>query len=312
MSTASDDLLRYRPWRGTARPPIAGAWAMGRLGFVQLTRRKQFWVLYALALMIFFFFFYGQYLTVWIQQQTAQQTIPFAGVPIKLAELTQFLDFLNLNGSAHTFANFIWFQGYIAMIVLAFAGAVLIGNDFQYHSLPYYLSKPIRRWHYILGKCISAGLIVNMVTTIPALILYIQAGLIYDWEVYYIQHARELIGIFGYGLVLTITLSLLLAASAVLTRRTVPLVMLWSGLFVLCRMLANMLVDGARLDAAWRLIDLWNNMYIVGLAALGSEPNTDRVGSQPTTLEALAAIVFVNLLCLAYLRRRVQAVDVVA
>ena len=123
MSPATDDLLRYRPWRGKLRGPTRASLAMARTSLVLLARRKLFWALYALSLMIFFFFFYGQYLVVWIQQQTATQTVQFGGVPVKLVELTRFLDRLNLNGSAHTFGNFIWFQGYIVMIVLALAGS---------------------------------------------------------------------------------------------------------------------------------------------------------------------------------------------
>ncbi len=311
MNEVSDSLLRYRSWRGTLQSPVWGSWAMARLSVAQMARRKLFWGLYALALMIFFFFFYGQYLVVWIQLQTAQQTVLFGGVPVKVGELTKFLDRLNLNGSAQTFANFIWFQGYIVMIVLALAGAVLVGNDFQYGSLPYYLGKPIARRHYILGKFLGVGLFVNILTTLPALILFVQAGLLYDWEVYYVDHLRQLIGIFGYGLFLTTALSLLLVASAVLVRRTVPLIMLWSGVFVLCRTLANLLVDGARLDGAWRLIDLWNNLYLAGLWCLGADLG-DMKREQPEVWQAIAVIASVCLLCLVYLRKRVQAVEVIS
>lgn len=312
MTDVADSLLRYRPWRGQPQAPVWGSWAMARLALHQMARRKLFWALYALALMIFFFFFYGQYLVVWIQQQTAQQTIPFGNVPVKVADLVKFLDRLNLNGSAQTFGNFIWFQGYIVMIVLALAGAVLVGNDFQYGSLPYYLSKPIARRHYLLGKILGVGLFVNILTTIPALLLFLQAGLLYDWEVYYTSHVRELIGILGYGLILTITLSLLLVASAILVRRTVPLIMLWSGVFVLCRTLANLLVDGARLDARWRLIDLWNDLYLSGLWCLGVDRESLRPPEQPEYWEAFAVVVGVCLACLIFLRRRVRAVEIIA
>lgn len=312
MQNVSDQLLRYRPWRGDLQASVWGAWAMARLSLFQMARRKIFWGLYALALMIFFFFFYGQYLVVWIQQQTAQQTIPFAGLNVKVGDFMKLLDRLNLNGSAHTFGNFIWFEGYIVMIVLALAGAVLVGNDFQYGSLPYYLSKPMARRHYLFGKLLGVGLFINVITTIPALVLFIQAGLLYDWEVYYIERWRELLGILGYGLVLTISLSLLLVASAVIVRRTVPLIMLWSGLFVLCRMLANLLVEGARLDVRWRLIDLWNNLYLVGLWCLGAERESIRPPEQPEYWEALTAITIVAAACLLYLRKRVRAVEVVS
>ena len=312
MSNPTDALLHYRPWRGELRGPVYGSVAMARVSLKLMFRRKLFWALYALAAMIFFFFFYGQYLVVWIQIQTANQTVPLLGVPIKVAELLKFLDKLNLNGSAHTYGNFIWFQGYISMIVLSLAGAVLVGKDFHHGSLPFYLSKPIGRWHYILGKCLGAAAFVNLLTTIPSLILYIQAGLLYDWQTYYFEHLRQLVGILAYGALLTITLSLLLVATSVWVQRTVPLVMVWAGVFVLCRMLGGFLVDGQRFHAAWRLIDLWNDLYIVGLWCLGAEPENPRVNTQPTVWQAALVVGGVCGLCLLYLRRRIQAVEIVS
>src|SRR5687767_4100219 len=293
MQPVTDNLLRYRPWRGELHGPVWGSWAMARTSLRLMVRRWMFWGLYALGLMIFFFFFYGQYLVVWIQQQTATQTVSVVGLPIRVGELTKFLDRLNLNGSAHTFGNFIWFEGYVVMIVLALAGSLLVGNDFHHGSLPFYLSKPIGRRHYLLGKCLAVGLFVNLMTTVPAVILFVQAGLLYDWDVYYPDHLRELAGVVGYGLVLTVVLSLLLVATAVWVRRTVPLVMVWAGLFVLCRMMAGLLVDGLKLDVRWRLIDLWNDLYLVGLWCLGADRETIRPPSQPEFWESGAACAVV-------------------
>ena len=170
MATASETLLRYRPWKGELHPPRFAAWALARTALRLMLRRWTFWGLYALGLMIFFFFFYGQYLVVWIQQQTRTQTVSVVGLPVKVGDLTKFLDRLSLNGSAHTFGNFIWFQGYVVMIVLALAGSLLVGNDFRHGSLPFYLSKPIGRWHYLGGKCLAVGLFVSLMTTVPAII----------------------------------------------------------------------------------------------------------------------------------------------
>ena len=311
MANVSENLLRYRPWVGELNPPIYGSWAMARTALTQMFRRWMFWGLYALGLMIFFFFFYGQYLVVWIQQQTATQTVSVVGLPIKIGDLTKFLDRLSLNGSAHTFGNLIWFEGYIVTIVLAMAGSLLVGNDFRHGSLPFYLAKPIGRRHYLFGKCLAVGLFVNLLTTLPALILFVQAGVLYDWEVYYVDHAREFFGILGYGLVLTVSLSLLLVATAVGVRRTVPLVMVWTGLFVLCRTLAVLLVDGAKLPVEWRLLDLWNDLYLVGLYLLGAGRDTIRPSNQPEFWQAGAVVAGVAVACLLYLRRRVQAVEII-
>lgn len=312
MPTPTDTLLRYRPWRGDLRGPTSGSLAMARVALRLMARRKLFWGLYALAALVFFFFFYGQYLVVWIQIQTANQTVTFAGVPVKAGDLTKFLDALALNGSGKTYANFIWFQGYISMIVLALAGAVLVGNDFHHGSLPFYLSKPIGRWHYVLGKALGAAAFVNLLTTLPALVLFVQAGLLYDWQTYYTDHWREFVGILGYGAVLTVCLSLLLVATAVWVRRTVPLVMVWAGVFVLCRSLAAFLVNGQQFDPRWRLIDLWNDLYLVGAWCLGVEIDSKRAGEQPDTWLAAAVVAGVCAACLLYLRRRVQAVEVVS
>jgi ABC-type transport system involved in multi-copper enzyme maturation permease subunit len=310
MPSPTDQLLRYRPWRGQFRPPAAATLAVARAGLRLMARRKLFWALYALAGLVFFFFFYGQYLVVWIQIQTADRTVTFAGIPVNAGELTKFLDALALNGSGKTYANFVWFQGYISMIVLALAGAVLVGNDFHHGSLAFYLSKPLGRWHYAAGKALAAGAVVNLLTTLPALALYIQAGLLYDWQTYYTGHWQELLGLLGYGLALTITLSLLLVATAGWLRRTVPLVMLWAGLFVLARGLAGFLVDVRNLHPNWRLIDLWNDLYLVGLWCL-RVPADPKAPAQPDVGWAAAVVAAVCVACGLYLRRRIEAVEVV-
>ena len=312
MTNPTDHLLRYRPWKGELHPPVYASAAMARSSLRLLFRRKIFWALYALALMIFFFFFYGQYLVVWIQLQTASQTVNFGSVPVRLSELTKFLDKLNLNGTPHTFGNFIWFEGYITMIVLALAGAVLVGNDFHHGSLPFYLAKPIGRRHYVLGKMLGIGAFVNLMTTLPALALFVEAGLLYDWQSYYFDNALLLLGILAYGLVLTVVLSLLLVATAVWVRRTVPLVMIWSGLFVLCRKVSEFLVETQNLSPLWKLIDLWNDLYLIGLWLMRADIEAGKLGPNPEPWEAALAVAGLCLGCLLYLRKRIQAVEIVS
>jgi ABC-2 type transport system permease protein len=312
MTNPTDHLLRYRPWKGELNPPAYASVAMARSSLRLLFRRKIFWALYALALMIFFFFFYGQYLVVWIQLQTANQTVTFGAMPVRVGELTKFLDKLNLNGSPHTFGNFIWFEGYITMIVLALAGAVLVGNDFQHGSLPFYLSKPIGRRHYVLGKMLGIGAFINLLTTIPALLLFIQAGLLYDWQSYYTDNFLLLLGILAYGLLLTVVLSLLLVATAVWVRRTVPLIMIWSGLFVLCRTVAGFLVEAQNFSPLWRLIDLWNDLYLIGLWLMRADIDPAKLGQNPQPWQAALVVGGLCAICLLYLRKRIQAIEIVS
>ncbi len=309
MAAHTDNLLRYRPWRGTPHGPLYASVAMARVSIKLMVRRRLLWGLFALGLLVFFFFFYAQYLVVWITNQLSTETVRFAGIPVTIGNLTKFFDRLALNGTAHTFGNFIWYQGYVLVILLALAGSVLVGNDFFHGSLPFYLSKPIGRWHYILGKCLAIGVFVNLLVTLPAIGLWVEAGLLYDWKTYYLDNLDLLLGILGYGAVLTVTLSLLVVATAVWVRRAVPMVMIWMGLFVFLRMLGDQL--GRELDPRWRLIDLWNSLYLCGLSCLGADPTTIRPTPQPEYWEAWVMVGAVCGVCLLYLRRRVQAVEII-
>jgi hypothetical protein len=280
-----------------------------------MLRRKMFWALYGLSAMIFMFFFYGQYLQTWIASQFTEQPL-FLGsglisVPVKPDELLKILrTALRLDGSGYTYRNFIWFEGYIVMIVLALTGSVVMGNDFRFGSLPFYLAKPLTRWHYTIGKFLAVAAFINLMTTLPAIILYIQYGLLDCWQ-YYIDRFDLFLGIIGYGLILTFTLGLLLLSTASMLQRTVPMIMVWASVFVFGRLLAHLLVDGLRFDSRWRLVDLWNNLYLAGNWCLGMASDTIRPRNQPEYWEAGAVIVAVCTLCMFYLNRRIQAVEIV-
>ena len=276
-----------------------------------LLRRRLFWGLYALSMMIFLMYFFGQYLLAWFQTQAGESRVVVGLLAIHPGELIEILaDKLKLNGSAATYRNYIHYQGYMVMIVLALAGSVLIGNDFRYGSLPFYLSKPLARRHYLLGKGLAVAVFVNLMTTLPALALFVEYGLIYSWS-YFSSHLYLLWGILAYGAVLTVSLTLILLATAVWLRRTVPLIMTWRPLFLLCRQLATSLVDGLHLDPRWRLIDLWNNTWLVGGACLQMRPAVFDPVNQPRWIDAALVLGGVSLACLSYLALRLRAVEIV-
>ena len=254
-------------------------------------------------LLVFFFFFFTRTCRL-TRTNSTTETVRFMASGD--GNLTKFFERL-INGTAFTFGNFIWYQGYILVIVLALAGSVLVGNDFFHGSLPFYLSKPIGRWHYVLGKCLAIGALINLLTTLPAVLLWVEAGLLYDWETYYLNNLGLLAGIIGYGLTLTITLSLLVVATAVWVRRTVPLAMIWMGSSFLPML---RLAGGRDEGRTLAVIDLWNTLPVWAVVPGGGA----RVGAatpQPEYWEAWVAVGAVCAVCLLYLRRRIQAVEIV-
>lgn len=314
--------LGYQPWTKPLRGSWFSPWPIARSAALMVFRRKLFWGFYVIALLNFMLFFSGIYLLSQIDvaalmedSKPQQAQLWFVYVNNLQNLVDQLRNKLYLAGTGETFRNFFWLQGYIVMAVLAFGGSILIGNDYQHGSLPFYLSKPLGRRHYLAGKLLAVGLLLNMMTTIPALGLFIQCGLLKGWQ-YFADNWRLFWGILGYGALLTICLSLLVVTLASWLRKTVPLVTIWVALLFFGRMLATALVDNLRLNVHWRLIDLWNDMYVLGSACLdvpakleASRRWTSR--PQPEMWEAALVLGVVCVLCLITLSRRIRAVEVV-
>jgi ABC-2 type transport system permease protein len=285
--------------------------AIARTGLRTILRRKLFWGLYSLGVMIFLFFFFGQYLLRYLGTQLDETTVtlsPTSRIRVHPAEvLAYFQTQLKVNGSGATYRNAIWYEGFVVMIVLALAGSVLVGNDFRFGSLPFYLSKPLGRWHYVLGKCLAVAVFINLLTTVLALILWLEYGLLdTSWD-YLLTTGRLVLGILGYGAVLTVFLSLLLVGTASWLRKTVPMVMVWAALFVFAKALRE-LFDKLRPDEPhWRLVDLWYDASVLGDWCLGLPGDANR----PATWEAALVLAAVVAACLIYLNHRIRAVEVV-
>jgi ABC-2 type transport system permease protein len=298
-------LLHYRPWRGRLGSSTMTVWPIARTALGLMFRQKLFWALYGLGLMFFLLFFFGQYLMVLLETQTGGAP----GGPSNSADWMRVARrLLKLDGSGESYHLYFGYQGNMIMIVLALAGSILIGNDLQHGSLPFYLSKPLSRLHYLTGKALAVGVFVNLMTTIPAVVLYVQFSLLEDRENYFVNKWPLLLGIFAYGAVLTVTMSLFLLAAAVWVKRTVPMIMVWTTLFLFCRSLAMALVDGLKVNPNWRLIDLWNNLGLVGKVCLGVDTADP---AQPHWYWAALVLVGVSLTCLTYLILRIRAVEVV-
>src|SRR5262249_47729187 len=150
-----------------------------------------------------------------------------------------FLDNYRVTGTGQAYADFMTAQASITALLLAFAGSILIGNDYRQGGLTFYLSRRIDRRQYVAGKLLTGGAVVANITTRPALLLFFEYGLLSNSLDYFLDNPRIGQGIVGYGLVLAVVQSLILFAIAAWVPRTVPLVTMWLGVFVLLKALAE-------------------------------------------------------------------------
>lgn len=317
-------LLHYRGWQGTLRTSLLSAWPIARVALGGLLTRRLFWLLYAFGLLLFLMFFFGSFLLDWVEAQISGGSVQFAAVDSTRLSMSLRRIIRILNGSQETFVYFFMYQGGMVMIILALTGSLLVGGDFVNRSVTFYLAKPIHRWHYILGKCIAVGVVVNLLTTLPALLLFSQNAM-GDWDylvnVDYFRGSNYgegpagwqlLLGILGFGMVLTVFLSIILVATAAWMRRTMPLIMAWTSLFMFLRLLVQVLVERLQYGPTWRLLDLWNSVCLIGFWCLGYDHERIEPKPMPPYWQCAATLLGVCIVCLIYLDRRMRRVEIVS
>ncbi len=251
------DSAGYRGWSQQPRSSWWACWSIARTSVWLVLRRKLFWLLLGLAALNFLFFFAMIYLK-------AQLNIENPG-------FRQFINRLlrSVSGTGETYRDFMFGQATVTMLLLAFAGAVLVGNDYRSGGMTFYLSRRIGRAHYVIGKLLAVAVLVSLTTTVPALILYLEYGLLTDSITYFRENYRILLGILGYGLILSLVLGLLLIALASWLQRTVPLVIAWAFIFVFVPAL-GILFRRVFDDRNWLLLMLWRDVRLLGTWCFGA------------------------------------------
>ena len=78
--------------------------------------------------------------------------------------------------TAETYRSFLDQQGTFVFFVTIFVGSGLISNDRRANALQIYLSKPLTRAEYVLGKFVILFTFLMLVTWLPALLLLLLQG----------------------------------------------------------------------------------------------------------------------------------------
>ena len=100
-----------------------------------------------------------------VNSPVAQGALSLRGAPLLAVDNLFFLRFL---------------QGmeYIALFLCAYAAPGLVSMDMANNALPLYLSRPLTRIEYVLGKAIPIAAVLSIVTWVPGVLLYlIQASM---------------------------------------------------------------------------------------------------------------------------------------
>jgi ABC-2 type transport system permease protein len=204
------------------------------------------------------------------------------------------------------FGEFLNQQILATILIAIFGGSGLIANDLRTGGILVYLSRPLTRRDYVLGKL---GVVMGLnlaVTLAPGLLLYaIAMGLAPDsflkWSLAWIPPA-----IVAHALLISLTVSLLTLAISALSRSARVAGLALAGVVVGLEIVRGVL--GAITDRPEaHILSIQNNLRVVGNLIFGVAERGVAVPSAypPIALAVLAAG------CLLVLRSRVRAVEIV-
>jgi ABC-2 type transport system permease protein len=204
------------------------------------------------------------------------------------------------------FGEFLNQQIGFTILISIFGGSGLIANDLRTGAILVYLSRPLTRRDYVLGK-LGATLGLNLaVTLVPGLLLYaISLGLAPElfmkWSLAWIPPA-----IVAHSLLISLAVSLSTLAISALSRSARVAGLALAGLFVGLEIVRGVL--GAITDRPeTHVLSIQNDLRVVGGRIFGI---AERGVPIPAALPPLA-LALLAAGCLLVLRSRVRAVEIV-
>jgi ABC-2 type transport system permease protein len=204
------------------------------------------------------------------------------------------------------FGEFLNQQIGLTVILSVFGGAGLVANDLRTGAILVYLSRPLTRRDYVLGK-LGVLLALNLsITLVPGLMLYLIAlalapGQFAKGELLWIAPAIVL-----HALVIALSVSLLVLAVSALSRSARVAGIAFVGLFIGLEIVRGVLANIADRPEA-HVLSLQNDLRMIGNLLFGIAGRGAPVPqAYPPIVLALVALG-----CLAVLRSRVRAVEIV-
>jgi ABC-2 type transport system permease protein len=136
---------------------------------------------------------------------------------------------------------FFYIQYFLLMLIVLMVGPQLISKDLRFNALPLYLSRPIRRWEYFLGKLGVIGFFVLLVTAGPAILAWV-LGVLFSLKLSVVVEVLPLLyGSIITSLVIALSYGLIVLALSSLSRNSRYVSMMWFGFWMLSKALFAML-----------------------------------------------------------------------
>lgn len=204
------------------------------------------------------------------------------------------------------FGDFLSGQLVFTLLLSVFGGAGLVANDLRSGAIVVYLSRPLTRRDYVLGK-LSVLVALNLtVTLLPAVVLYLVALALAPaqflvWRLAWIGPA-----VVVQSLAIALSISLLALAFSALTRSARVAGLAFFGVLVGLELVRGIGYAVYRRSET-ALVSVQADLRALGAALFGTREG----GPIPEWHFAALVLALLGLGCLWVLRRRVRAVEIV-
>ena len=273
----------YRRYGGEKRP-VQSAWTViARAGLMSFLRRRAF---------------LGLLIVAWI---------PFVVRASQLFLASNFSQAATfLAPSVQTFRDFLGQQSIFVFLITVYVGSGLIANDRRANALQLYLSKPVTRAEYILGKMTVLATFLLAITWLPAILLLIFQIAFSGSFTFVRTNASLIASVTLYCLLMVIVITFGMTALSSLSRSSRFVGILFAGLLIFSDAMFNAL------------------RFITGTSAISwvsIQASLDQVGDvifrqvprhQTPVAVSLLVLLAVIVISVSVLERRVRGVEVVA
>jgi len=176
------------------------------------------------------------------------------------------------------FRQFFEVQLVFPMILTLLVGPDLISQDLRFNAIPLYLSRPVRRFEYFLGKLGVVTAYLGAVTIGPVLLAF-AAGYAFSLDPrVVVDTGRVLAGSLAYAAIVTASAGLLMLAFSSLSRNSRYVAAMWLGFWFVSSIASGVLQTTVRAD--WcPLISYRTNLDRIRDALLDSEASWGRMTS---------------------------------
>jgi len=197
-------------------------------------------------------------------------------------------------------------QGVVLLLLVGLIAPPLISRDVRSTAFLLYFSKPLSRLDYVCGKSAVVWGYLLLITTLPALVLYI-LGVLLSKDVSVVSYTWDLpLRVLGASVVLLVPTTALALAFSSMTSETRYANFAWFATWTMgwvayesltaTRLGAGQLADSQQIAEKWTPVSIYHSMGRVQEWIFGLEPQFREIGPPAAMLTTLTLVSFLVLL----------------